>query len=204
MQAGAHAPPEGVRKLVATTKKEAILDAALDLFVEKGISAATTREIARRAGTAEGNLYRHFESKDTLARHLFGDCAGRFRRRLVDAAAAAVEPEARIRSLVRAIFLFAAEEPRAFAFIVLSHHNEFATGPIRNPQPLPKDIFCEAIRSGTESGVFRPVDPNLATSWIVGLTHRAITFAQMGRIRLPGEEVVRETAEAALRLLAAD
>lgn len=203
MRAVAHTRSKKGRKALAT-KKEAILDAALDLFVVRGISAATTREIAKQAGTAEGNLYRHFESKDALARHLFGECAGRFRKLLIEAASSAEDPVGKIRALVRAIFAFAVKDPRAFAFIVLTHHTEFATGPIRNPQPLPKDVFCEAIRSGIESKAFRPIDPNLATSWIVGMTQRAIAFAETGRIALPSEEIVRETTEAALKLLASE
>jgi len=186
---------------MAATKREAILEAALDLFVEKGVSAATTREIAEKAGTAEGNLYRHFESKDSLARHLFGECAGRFRKRLVDAAAGASSPAEKIGALVRAMFAFASDEEAAFSFIILSHHTEFASGPIRNPQPLPRDVFGEVIRSGIDRGVFRPVDPNLGTAWIVGMTQRAITFARSGRIECPKEETVERTVEAAIRLL---
>ncbi len=186
-----------------SNKREAILTAALDLFVEKGISAATTREIARRANTAEGNLYRHFPSKDHLARHLFGECAGRFRKMLTEAVAEKPDPVERLRSLVRTLFRFAHKEPTAFAYLLLSHHGEFETGPIRNPQPLPKDIFTDTIRSGVKSGQFRGVEPEMATSWVIGMTQRAITFHQAGKISLPREEIVERTAEAAIRLLAA-
>jgi AcrR family transcriptional regulator len=188
--------------MAVATKKEAILDAALGVFVERGVSGATTREIARRARTAEGNLYRHFASKDALARHLFGECAGRLRKKLLERAAAPAGPEERLRALVRAIFEFAREDPEAFSFILLAHHTEFATGPIRNPQPLPRDVFADVIRSGIESGIFLPVDADLATAWIVGMAQRAITFCETGRIALPGERAAGETAEAAVRLLA--
>jgi len=187
-----------------TTKKNDILEAALDLFVEKGISAATTREIAKRAETAEGNLYRHFPSKDALARHLFGECAGRFRKALCRAAATEEDPARKIRTLVVAIFRFAEEEPNAFSYLILSHHREFATGPIRNPRPLPKDIFVEAIGKGIEKGVFRDVDPGLATSWVVGMVQRTITFQVAGRIGPGTKRVVEETARAALRALETD
>ena len=40
--------------------------AALKLFVNEGIDAATTREIASVAGVSEGALYRHYKGKDEL------------------------------------------------------------------------------------------------------------------------------------------
>lgn len=46
--------------------REQILDAAARLLVERGLPAATTKEIARAAGVAEGTLYKHFAGKQEL------------------------------------------------------------------------------------------------------------------------------------------
>lgn len=43
-----------------------ILDAALDLFVEKGFSATRLDDIAKRAGISKGSLYRYFENKEAI------------------------------------------------------------------------------------------------------------------------------------------
>ncbi|MEZ4664837.1 MAG: TetR/AcrR family transcriptional regulator [Caldilineaceae bacterium] len=43
-----------------------IVQAAADIMHQKGIARATTREIARRAGCSEGNLYNHFGSKEEI------------------------------------------------------------------------------------------------------------------------------------------
>jgi AcrR family transcriptional regulator len=43
-----------------------ILEAAERLIRERGLGAATTREIARRAGCAEGSIYRYFPDKHAL------------------------------------------------------------------------------------------------------------------------------------------
>jgi AcrR family transcriptional regulator len=45
-----------------------ILDAAMDLFVEKGFAAARMEEIAQRAGVTKGTVYLYYESKDALFR----------------------------------------------------------------------------------------------------------------------------------------
>jgi AcrR family transcriptional regulator len=43
-----------------------LLDAALDLFVEKGFSATRAEEVAARAGVSKGTLFLYFQSKDDL------------------------------------------------------------------------------------------------------------------------------------------
>ena len=43
-----------------------LLDAALDLFVEKGFSATRVEEVATRAGVSKGTLFLYFQSKEEL------------------------------------------------------------------------------------------------------------------------------------------
>ena len=49
----------------------ALMDAALQVFVQRGFARATTREIAAAAGVAEGTIYRHFADKHALFREVF-------------------------------------------------------------------------------------------------------------------------------------
>ncbi len=46
--------------------REKIFDAALKVFSEKGYNGATTSEIAREAGVAEGTIFRYFPTKKEL------------------------------------------------------------------------------------------------------------------------------------------
>jgi AcrR family transcriptional regulator len=46
--------------------RERILEAALDLFADRGYRGASIPDIARASGTAVGNLYRYFPSKEAL------------------------------------------------------------------------------------------------------------------------------------------
>jgi AcrR family transcriptional regulator len=55
---------------------EALLDAAAATFLEKGFDAATTSEIAERAGASIGSLYQFFPTKESVAdvlRARYGD-----------------------------------------------------------------------------------------------------------------------------------
>ncbi|WP_418667891.1 TetR/AcrR family transcriptional regulator [Allofournierella sp.] len=46
---------------------EAIIDIAQELFFEQGIAATEMKDIAQRAGIGRSSLYRHFESKESIA-----------------------------------------------------------------------------------------------------------------------------------------
>lgn len=54
-----------------TSTRKRLERCALTLFVEKGISATTIKDIAKSADIAEGTLYRHYTSKDELAESLY-------------------------------------------------------------------------------------------------------------------------------------
>ncbi len=49
-----------------TKKQIAILEAATDLFAEKGYAGTSTSEIANKAEVAEGTIFKHFKSKKGL------------------------------------------------------------------------------------------------------------------------------------------
>ncbi|WP_052488047.1 TetR/AcrR family transcriptional regulator [Gordoniibacillus kamchatkensis] len=49
-----------------TEKQIRILQAAVETFSEKGYASASTSEIAKKAGVAEGTIFRHFKTKNDL------------------------------------------------------------------------------------------------------------------------------------------
>jgi AcrR family transcriptional regulator len=51
-------------------RMQRLLDAAEQIFAERGYTAATTNEIAARAQTSIGTLYRFFPNKEAIIEHL--------------------------------------------------------------------------------------------------------------------------------------
>lgn len=47
-------------------KQVKILEAAIEIFSEKGFAATSTSEIAKKAGVAEGTIFRHYKTKKDL------------------------------------------------------------------------------------------------------------------------------------------
>jgi len=55
-------------RLSAAERREQIIAAAREVFVEQGVNGARSRLIAERAGITEAYLYRHFHSKEEIYR----------------------------------------------------------------------------------------------------------------------------------------
>ena len=58
--------PSPVRQRRKQARPQELLDAALELFVEKGFAATRSEEVARLAGVSKGTLYLYFPSKEEL------------------------------------------------------------------------------------------------------------------------------------------
>lgn len=65
-KAGGNEAPASGRAAASRARREAIADAALDVFVEKGFAAARMDDVAARAGVAKGTIYLHFKDKEIL------------------------------------------------------------------------------------------------------------------------------------------
>ena len=51
--------------------RDRLVRAALELFTTQGYHASTTPEIAKKAGVAEGTIYRHFASKEQMLNEIY-------------------------------------------------------------------------------------------------------------------------------------
>ncbi len=64
-------------------KEKRILEAAVNVFSQKGFSAATTSEIAKQAGVAEGTIFRYFKTKKDILRGILIHMINIFSRKMV-------------------------------------------------------------------------------------------------------------------------
>lgn len=93
-----------VSKAQAAENRAGIVDAAARLYREHGLAGVGVADITRDAGLTHGGLYRHFESKDALAREA---CLRAFDWTITPLAALDVphgdgdiDPQARLQALV--------------------------------------------------------------------------------------------------------
>jgi AcrR family transcriptional regulator len=57
--------------MIKRNTKDIIMEAAIDLFSENGVSAVSVRDIAKKVGINQSSLYNHFKSKDELIDDIF-------------------------------------------------------------------------------------------------------------------------------------
>jgi TetR/AcrR family transcriptional regulator len=62
--------PAALRQRRKEARPQELLDAALDLFVEKGFAATRSEEVATRAGVSKGTLYLYYPSKEELLKEV--------------------------------------------------------------------------------------------------------------------------------------
>lgn len=103
-----------------------ILEAAYEVFAEKGFFLATVDEIAERARVGKGTVYRHFESKENLFRAVVEEELRIIGERIQEAFLASEDVLQAIRRAVRG-YLQYFEERKEFYRILVYEQQGFGT-----------------------------------------------------------------------------
>lgn len=151
----------------ADITRHRLRSAALELFVERGVSETTTKDLARKAGIAEGTIYRHFESKDELVRDLFEHHYFRFGADLDRIQAeTAGGVDAKLRAMVEFMCQLYDHDPTLYRFLLLVQHAALPN--IRTAPTSPAVIFRGVILRAVERGEIPEQDPVLAGAMVLG------------------------------------
>lgn len=174
--------------------------AALALFAKKGIAVATTREIAERAGVAEGALFKHFRSRDNLITEIFRAHWTELAERVeAIAAGASGDSRDRVAAIVEHFCRLFDADRALFSFLILAQHE--ALPRLAGATRSPIDALVRLIAEGIALGEIRAEDPALLAAAIVGLVAQPATFILYGRLAGPMAPHAKALAEAVRRLL---
>jgi AcrR family transcriptional regulator len=100
----------GKRQQTKVANRQAILDAARDVFAELGYETATVRDIIRRTGLSVGAFYNYFRSREEVFEALADEGAKRFRPILRACWEQASDFEGYLRGSIQAYYDFIADE----------------------------------------------------------------------------------------------
>src|SRR5271169_3282519 len=98
-------------------KSEAILNAALDLFVDRGFHGTSVPSVAHRAGVAAGTIYHYFTSKEALVNALYKNRKRQIIGRVMDDFPFNAPTREQFRTVWGRMAEFAVAHPREFAFL---------------------------------------------------------------------------------------
>src|SRR5258705_4972919 len=105
----------GKREQTKVANRQAILDAAREVFGELGYETATVRDIIRRTGLAAGTFYNYYRSKEEVFAALADDGARRFGPILKSLRGHGHSFDTFVELAISAYFAFIADEHRNWA-----------------------------------------------------------------------------------------
>jgi len=161
--------------------RQAILDAARELFVTEGVDATTMRAIAERIGYTPTAIYHHFKDKDTLLVEL---CMADFRflGQSLHKIGRIEDPVERLRrmGLAYADFALANKSQYRFMFMTPMRHDMVDSdgNRVRPPDEDAYAFLLQTISEGISSGVYRPElsDPNELAQMTWGAIHGVVSL----------------------------
>jgi TetR/AcrR family fatty acid metabolism transcriptional regulator len=159
-------------------RRSEIVRAAVDVFADRGYFAARMREIAKRAGVADGTLYLYFHGKEDLLVCVLEEYAQAFLARARLDAAARTDPGEKLRVVIER-HLVSLENDRALAQVFqieLRHTRRFLRRVARGPLAEYLRLLEEIIGEGVRVGRFRAeVSAEIAARMVFGAIDELIT-----------------------------
>ncbi|MGA9192503.1 MAG: TetR/AcrR family transcriptional regulator [Anaerolineales bacterium] len=151
------------REDVSEERKEQILDAATEVFAQKGFDHARMDDIVEETGLSKGALYWYFKSKDDI---IFGIMDRLFRlefrelEEIKQSESSATEAlrgftEVAIKDINRMLHFM----PITYEFLALAFRNKLVQKAIKQYMNSYVSILDPLIQRGVESGEFKKVNP---------------------------------------------
>ncbi len=149
-------------------KREAILAAALELFVERGFHGTAVPEVADRAGVGAGTIYRYFASKEALVNALYQREKGALAARMLKDFPVDVSAREQFRTLWQRMTVYVAEQPLSFSFLELHNHASYLDATSRAVEDRIIAFGVGIVESAQRRGELRAAPPLLLIGLLLG------------------------------------
>lgn len=172
-----------------TDKRRAILEAALELFVERGFHGTAVPAVARSAEVGAGTIYRYFENKEALVNELYRQ----WKTKLVTTVASDLSTDCPPRDIFACFWNrtveFARRHPRAFAFLELHHHASYLDDESRQVEERVLLLAKGLLATMQERRAIKPISLPLIMHLVHGALIGLVRGAWEGRYPLDDEHV---------------
>jgi TetR/AcrR family transcriptional regulator, repressor of fatR-cypB operon len=151
-----------------TGKREAILNAALQLFTEFGFHGTAMPQVAERAGVGAGTIYRYFTSKEALVNTLYRD----WKEFQIAEILRDVPPATPLREQFsiywNRLVNFAMEFPVAFGFLELHFHAPYLDEQSRNVEERGHNAMVGYFKNCLKQHIVKNVQAEFLGSLVIG------------------------------------
>lgn len=159
-------------------REQQILNAAAEIFSQKGFHAASMRDIAQAVRLQKPSLYHHVSSKQEILLALLDQGLDILIKLLGQVVSGPGSPEERLR-LAMCTYLKALADHRELAAVLLLEHRSLK--PELHKRHVPRrdrfeNLWRELIIDGVENGNFNCADPGQATRALLGVMNWTITW----------------------------
>mgnify|MGYP002640078469 FL=1 len=152
--------------------EEKILNAAKNIFQQKGMTGARMQEIADKAGINKALLHYYYRSKQLLFEAVFHQAFKIIAPKLGTVLNSDLPLFDKIKQFTQAYINFALEHPYLPNFIIheLNQNPEFAQKLIQSKYFPDISVFQKQIKQAVEKGKIKPISPNQPFINIMALT----------------------------------
>jgi TetR/AcrR family transcriptional regulator, repressor of fatR-cypB operon len=171
-------------------KAEAILAAALELFVERGFYGTSVPSVAERAGVAAGTIYHYFASKEALVNALFKRWKTDLSARLVADFPHDKSPREQFRTVWERMAEFALTHKNELAFLELHHHSSYLDEESRAIENRVVEFGVAMIERAQAVQALKPLSPELLMELVNGAFLGVFRGAIEGRLPLSRETLM--------------
>jgi len=167
----------GLRDEKKRRQHQAILDAAVDLFRDRGYDSTRVQDIIERAEISEATFFNYFPSKDSLL-HELADLSVQLYTSAVDYQLERSDQPVplRVRELMRALALVAEQDPELQALLYARSDLFRASGALKERELRLYDRLTELFRLGQQRGEIRTdTEPLQLAEILTGIEHLVVT-----------------------------
>lgn len=174
------------------SRKEEIIAATIQLVAQKGVKAATIRQITTEAGVTEGALYRHFTSKEDLCQQVYERIVAEMASAKEELAAGPLPLRGKLREWVQLSYEYFDRYPEAFTYVLLTAHS-FAEDGISTSQGRALMQLFKKEKNAT-------IAPEMALCLFSGVLLNVPRMINEGRLKGPASQYTEEVTKAIWRI----
>ena len=198
--------PAPSRPSRSDSQRQAILDAACLLFIEKGVGGTNINDIADAVGMTRTALYYYFPSKEAMLEALAHDVTERASALSKQVALQAeLPPDEGLRQLILRHAELILSHPLQFRAVERSESSlpDAQRNIARSARRAVRDDFVAMIERGIAQGMFLPIDAKVAAFSIIGMCNWGAWWFD-SRSGAPVEPLAELIADLGLRMIRVD